>query len=47
MAKDMSYGELKVFQGISDFFQGSTDFNKNISLLKDKIREFFNLISRT
>lgn len=39
----MTYGELKVSQGTSDFLQGSNDFDKNIELLKDKIREFFNL----
>lgn len=39
----MSYGKLTVSQGTSDFLQGSTDFDKNIALLKDKIREFFNL----
>lgn len=28
---------------MSDFFHGSKDFDKNLSLLKDKTREFFNL----
>lgn len=39
----MAYGEIMFTQGISDYFQGSKDFDKNLSLLKDKIREFFNL----
>ncbi len=39
----MSYGIITVSQGTSDFFQGSEDFGKNLALLKDKIREFFNL----
>lgn len=39
----MFYGEITVSQGTSDFFQGSEDFEKNLALLKDKIREFFNL----
>lgn len=39
----MLYGEIKVSQGSSDFFQKSEDFEKNLALLKDKIREFFNL----
>lgn len=39
----MAYGKIIVTQGISDFLQGSTDFDKNLALLKDKIREFFNL----
>lgn len=36
----MTYGELKIAQGTSDFLQGSNDFGKNMNLLKDKIREF-------
>jgi hypothetical protein len=39
----MSYGKLIVSQGLSDFLQGSNNFDKNLTLLKDKIREFFNL----
>lgn len=39
----MAYGNLTVSQGTSDFFQGSKDFDKNLALLKDKIRELFNL----
>lgn len=39
----MAYGEIRFIQGTSDFFHGSKDFDKNLSLLKDKIREFFNL----
>lgn len=39
----MLYGEIQVSQGSSDFFQKSEDFEKNLALLKDKIREFFNL----
>lgn len=39
----MAYGEIIFTQGISDFFQGNKDFDKNLALLKDKIREFFNL----
>lgn len=39
----MAYGNLTVSQGTSDFFQGSIDFDKNLALLKDKIRELFNL----
>lgn len=39
----MLYGEITVSQGTSDFFQGCEDFDKNLALLKDKIREFFNL----
>lgn len=39
----MSYGKLIVSQGLSDFLQGSKDFDKNLTLLKDKLREFFNL----
>lgn len=39
----MSYGKLIVSQGLSDFLQGSNNFDKNLALLKDKIREFFNL----
>lgn len=39
----MAYGEIIFTQGTSDFFHGSKDFDKNLSLLKDKIREFFNL----
>lgn len=38
-----TYGELNVSQGTADFFQGSTDFGKNLQLLKDQLREFFNL----
>ena len=41
--KTTRYGTLEMAQGLSDYFQGSTDFEKNLSLLKDKIREFFNL----
>ncbi len=37
------YGTLVMNQGTSDYFQGSIDFEKNLNLLKDKIREFFNL----
>lgn len=43
MEKKTIYGKLAVFQGTSDFLQGSTDFEKNLELLKDKIRELFNL----
>lgn len=39
----MANGKIIVSQGTSDFFQGSEDFDKNLALLKDKIREFFNL----
>lgn len=39
----MAYGNQTVSQGTSDFFQGSKDFDKNLALLKDKIRELFNL----
>lgn len=39
----MAYGEIIFTQGISDYFQGSKDFDKNLALLKDKIRELFNL----
>ena len=39
----MSYGIITVSQGTSDFFHRSEDFDKNLTLLKDKIREFFNL----
>lgn len=39
----MSYGKLIVSQGLSDFLQGSNNFDKNLTLLKDKIREFLNL----
>lgn len=39
----MAYGNLTVSQGTSDFFQVSKDFDKNLALLKDKIRELFNL----
>lgn len=39
----MKYGKLNVSQGTSDFFDKNQDFSKNIVLLKDKIREFFNL----
>lgn len=38
----MANGKIIVSQGTSDFFQGSEDFDKNLALLKDKIREFFN-----
>lgn len=41
--KSIKYGKLSMTQGTSDFFQGSTDFEKNLDLLKEKIREFFNL----
>ena len=37
------FGKLNVSQGTSDFLQGNMDFERNIGLLKDKIREFFNL----
>lgn len=37
------YGTLEMNQGMTDYFQGSKDFDKNLNLLKDKIREFFNL----
>ena len=37
----MAYGNLTVSQGTSDFFQGSKDFDKNLALLKDKIREVY------
>lgn len=39
----MANGKIIVSQGTSDFFQGSEDFDKNLALLKNKIREFFNL----
>lgn len=39
----MAYGEIIFTQGISDYFQGSKDFDENLALLKDKIRELFNL----
>lgn len=41
--RSIKYGKLSMTQGSSDFFQGSTDFEKNLDLLKEKIREFFNL----
>lgn len=41
--EQIQYGTLKMTQGTSDYFQGCTDFTKNLKLLKDKIREFFNL----
>lgn len=41
--KTIKYGTLVMTQGTSDFFQGSTDFEKNLDLLKEKIRELFNL----
>lgn len=37
------YGTLEMHQGLSDYFQSSKDFKINLDLLKDKIREFFNL----
>jgi len=30
-------------QGTSDYFQSNSNFEDKLSLLKDKIREFFNL----
>lgn len=41
--EQIQYGDLKMSQGTSDYFKGSKDFTKNSTLLKDKIREFFNL----
>ncbi|MCQ2282672.1 MAG: SIR2 family protein [Bacteroidales bacterium] len=35
--------ELQVLQGTSNFIQDSLDFDKSIQMLKDKIRELFNL----
>lgn len=37
------FGDLNMTQGTSDYFQSDTNFEKRFSLLKDKIREFFNL----
>lgn len=41
----MAYGELNVFQGTCDFFKANNDgeFDNKLGLLKDKIRELFNL----
>lgn len=36
-------GDLIMTQGTSDYFQSDSNFEKRLSLLKDKIREFFNL----
>jgi len=43
MREDKKYGKIKMYQGTSDFFQGSTDFKNNLESLKQKIRELFNL----
>lgn len=40
---DDKYGDLIMTQGTSNYFQSETDFKSRFSLLKDKIREFFNL----
>lgn len=37
------FGDLIMTQGTSNYFQTNSDFEKKLSLLKDKIREFFNL----
>lgn len=36
-------GDLIMTQGTSDYFQSNSDFEKQLPLLKDKIRELFNL----
>ena len=41
--KESRYGTLIVTQGTSNYFHESGDFGKQFDLLKDKIREFFNL----
>ena len=43
MTDSIKYGDLVMNQGTSNHFQSSTDFEKNLNLLKDKIWEFFNL----
>ena len=37
------FGDLIMTQGTSNYFQSDSDFKSRFSLLKDKIREFFNL----
>ena len=37
------FGDLIMTQGTSDYFQSDSDFESRLSILKDKIREFFNL----
>lgn len=37
------YGDLTMTQGTSDYFQSDSNFEAQFSLLKDKIRELFNL----
>lgn len=37
------FGDLVMTQGTSDYFQSDSGFEARFSLLKDKIREFFNL----
>lgn len=41
--KEHIFGDLKMTQGTSDYFQSDSDFESRLSILKDKIREFFNL----
>lgn len=40
---DNKESKLNVYQGTSNFFQEEKEFEKQLSGLKDKIREFFNL----
>lgn len=37
------FGDLIMTQGTASYFQSDSDFEKRFSLLKDKIRELFNL----
>ena len=36
MTDSIKYGDLVMNQGTSNHFQSSTDFEKNLNLLKDK-----------
>lgn len=41
--KEHKFGDLNMTQGTSDYFQSDSNFESKLSILKDKIREFFNL----
>ena len=36
------FGDLVMTQGTTDYFQSGSNFEEQLSLLKDKIRELFN-----